>query len=371
MGDREARQPHLPARVLHRRSRSPTSPAAASAWTSSRRTSRRSAARVDVAAPPGARHDRQDQDPADAGDHPGAGRHLRRASATPSRRSACSSWCGSRAPTARRRHRADPRRAGLPAARQAAAARLPATSSSALEPLAAGRRRVNIVVLQADDRAVRPGRRRASTTPRRSSSSRSASSSRASAPYAGATIMGDGQRRADPRRLGAGPQGRRDERASAASASGGGRAGRRPGTQRLALLVVALGDGRRAGRAAGERRPARGVRRRPRRAHRRPGGGAVPRRDPAAGAARPRARRPRQPSSRRRCRSWCAAAPAAGSGVVVREILDIVDEEVTIRTHLEAGGHGGSAVVAGVVTELVDLDRTVGAHAPALLVSAP
>ena len=39
------RQPDLPARLLDRRRRSPTSPAAASAWTSSRPTSRRSAAR--------------------------------------------------------------------------------------------------------------------------------------------------------------------------------------------------------------------------------------------------------------------------------------------------------------------------------------
>ena len=45
MTDREARQPDLPARLLDRRRRSPTSPAAASAWTWSRPTSRRSAAR--------------------------------------------------------------------------------------------------------------------------------------------------------------------------------------------------------------------------------------------------------------------------------------------------------------------------------------
>ena len=51
-------------------------------------------------------------------------------------------------------HRADSRRARLPAARQPAAARLPATASSDVEAEAPtrGRHAVNIVVLQADDR---------------------------------------------------------------------------------------------------------------------------------------------------------------------------------------------------------------------------
>ena len=52
---------------------------------------------VDVQSRLGRGHDAQDQDPADAGDHPGADRDCAAATATPSRRSACSSWCASTA----------------------------------------------------------------------------------------------------------------------------------------------------------------------------------------------------------------------------------------------------------------------------------
>ncbi len=51
---------------------------------------------VDIALGAGPRHDLHDQDPADAGDRRGADRQRRRASASPSRRSRCSSSCGSR-----------------------------------------------------------------------------------------------------------------------------------------------------------------------------------------------------------------------------------------------------------------------------------
>ena len=62
----------LPARLLDGRRRSRTSPAAASAWTSSRPTSRRSAAPSTCTSRVGRGHHVPDHDPADAGDHPGA-----------------------------------------------------------------------------------------------------------------------------------------------------------------------------------------------------------------------------------------------------------------------------------------------------------
>jgi len=46
-------------------------------------------------------------------------------------------------------------------------------------------------------------------------------------------------------------------------------------------------------------------------------------------------------------------------GVVVNHIVDIVEEELSVRTPLATTGHDGSAVVAGHVTELVDVDRAV------------
>jgi two-component system chemotaxis sensor kinase CheA len=58
-------------------------------------------------------------------------------------------------------------------------------------------------------------------------------------------------------------------------------------------------------------------------------------------------------------------------GVVVTSILDIVEEELAVRSALDTGGHLGSAVVAGHVTELVDIERAVCAVEPALLAAAP
>jgi len=57
-------------------------------------------------------------------------------------------------------------------------------------------------------------------------------------------------------------------------------------------------------------------------------------------------------------------------GVVVTSILDIVEEELSVRSALDTGGHLGSAVVAGHVTELVDIERAVCAVEPALLAAA-
>jgi two-component system chemotaxis sensor kinase CheA len=54
-------------------------------------------------------------------------------------------------------------------------------------------------------------------------------------------------------------------------------------------------------------------------------------------------------------------------GVVVNAILDIVEEELAVRSHLDTGGHHGSAVVSGHVTELIDIDRAIGSFDPALL----
>ena len=58
-------------------------------------------------------------------------------------------------------------------------------------------------------------------------------------------------------------------------------------------------------------------------------------------------------------------------GVVVTAILDIVEEELTVRSSLDTRGHLGSAVVAGHVTELVDIERAVCAVEPALLAAGP
>ena len=53
-------------------------------------------------------------------------------------------------------------------------------------------------------------------------------------------------------------------------------------------------------------------------------------------------------------------------GFVVREILDIVDAELSVRSRLDTGGHLGSAVVDGLVTELVDVGRAVTGLDPAV-----
>ena len=58
-------------------------------------------------------------------------------------------------------------------------------------------------------------------------------------------------------------------------------------------------------------------------------------------------------------------------GVVVSAILDIVEEELSVRSPLDTGGHFGSAVVAGHVTELVDIERAIRAVEPALLADSP
>jgi two-component system chemotaxis sensor kinase CheA len=57
-------------------------------------------------------------------------------------------------------------------------------------------------------------------------------------------------------------------------------------------------------------------------------------------------------------------------GVVVAGILDIVEDDLAVRTHLDSTGHQGSAVVDGHVTELVDIDAAVGSLGPRLLAPA-
>ncbi|MBO9521516.1 MAG: chemotaxis protein CheA [Nocardioidaceae bacterium] len=53
-------------------------------------------------------------------------------------------------------------------------------------------------------------------------------------------------------------------------------------------------------------------------------------------------------------------------GFVVHQILDIVDAHLDVRSPVDTGGHLGSAVVAGRVTELVDVARAVSGLDPVL-----
>jgi two-component system chemotaxis sensor kinase CheA len=56
-------------------------------------------------------------------------------------------------------------------------------------------------------------------------------------------------------------------------------------------------------------------------------------------------------------------------GFVVAQIHDIVEGTLDVRTHLDTGGHQGSAVVGEHVTELVDVGRAVAAIDPELLLA--
>lgn len=51
-------------------------------------------------------------------------------------------------------------------------------------------------------------------------------------------------------------------------------------------------------------------------------------------------------------------------GFVVSQVLDIVEDELSIRTHLDTGGNLGSAVVNEHVTELLNIDATLAALMP-------
>ena len=134
------------------------------------------------------------QDPADAGDHPGADRRRAAATATPIPQVSLLELVAPRRRAGRDRGRGRPRRARLPAARQPAAAGPPRPSASALD---VGERRATatsyIVVLQADDRrfGLVVDRRPRHRGDRRQAAR--AACSRPSALYAGATIMGDGR----------------------------------------------------------------------------------------------------------------------------------------------------------------------------------
>ena len=57
-------------------------------------------------------------------------------------------------------------------------------------------------------------------------------------------------------------------------------------------------------------------------------------------------------------------------GVDERVGETVADEELSIRSHLDTGGHRGSAVVAGHVTELIDIPHAIATFDPALLASA-
>ena len=46
-------------------------------------------------------------------------------------------------------------------------------------------------------------------------------------------------------------------------------------------------------------------------------------------------------------------------GFVVSQVLDIVEDELAIRTHLDTGGNLGSAVVNEHVTELLNIDNAL------------
>ena len=234
---------------------------------------------VDVQSRPGAGHDGQDQDPADAGDHPGPDRHQRRRplrdpAGQPARAGAPRGRAGAR------RHRDDPRRAGLPPARQPAAAGLPeprARASSAGRAPDDGAS-INIVVLQADDRqfglvvdgindteeiVVKPlGKQLKGITA-----------------FAGATIMGDGRVALILDVLGLAQRASvisqvRDRAARPASAP------RKDdkAAQRQTLLLFLTRDGRPHGDPAVDGGAARGVPAPEPGARRREPGGAVPRR---------------------------------------------------------------------------------------------
>jgi two-component system, chemotaxis family, sensor kinase CheA len=58
-------------------------------------------------------------------------------------------------------------------------------------------------------------------------------------------------------------------------------------------------------------------------------------------------------------------------GFVVRQILDTVDAELSVRSRLDTGGHLGSAVINGRVTELVDMGRAVAGLDPAVFGDVP
>ncbi|MDO5698889.1 MAG: chemotaxis protein CheW [Dermatophilus congolensis] len=51
-------------------------------------------------------------------------------------------------------------------------------------------------------------------------------------------------------------------------------------------------------------------------------------------------------------------------GFVVEQVLDIVEDELSIRTHLDTGGNLGSAVVDEHVTELLNIDTALAAMIP-------
>jgi len=183
--------------------------------------------------------------------------------------------------------------------------------------------------------------------------------------YAGATIMGDGQlalildAMALARQAGMAPE---DARTAVETGDG------TPAGQRTSLLVVAVGDGRRAAL------PLEAVERLeelPRdRVERVAQHEVVQYRDqilPLLRLDRVLQGVPADDGTSEALQVVVCRSGGRLLGVVVADILDIVEQEVSVRSHLDTGGHGGSAVVDGQVTELVDIDRAVRTVGPELL----
>ena len=192
-----------------------------------------------------------------------------------------------------------PRRAGLPAARQPAAARVPQRGARRRDRAPTSERATNIVVLQADDRSSASS----STTIHDTEEivvKPLGKQLKGIAVFAGATIMGDGRVALILDVLGLA---QRANVVAGDPASAGVQALDTTASHdrdQQTLLVLGVGDRRAAGDPAVGRRPARGVPARRDRADRRVPGRPVPRPDHAAG--RPR-RVPRHAAFLRRRRA--------------------------------------------------------------------
>ena len=319
---------------------------------------------IEVESVPGEGTDLPAAHPADAGDHPGADRRVRRRPLRRSRRSACWSWCAStpsRPPP--RSSRSAARRStgsaasccrwsGSPSVARACRSEPATTATSVIVVLQSEGRRFGLVVdrvIDTEEIVVKPSaassRASASTPAPRSSATARSRSSSTCRPWPGARCAPrppSGSRRARPPR----PRRRRRDRAAADAAR---RDRRRP-----------------AGRhPAGHRHPARAGPHRRGREGRQPRGRAVPRRDPADRPARPAPGRLRRDRPRACSRSSSTPTTAAASAIVVEEILDIVDGEAAVRSDIDDMGLLGSAVLGDKVTELLDVRAAILAADPA------
>ena len=333
MSDREVIEPDLPARLLDRRRRSPTSPAAASAWTWSRPTSRRSAARSTCESTPGAGTTLRMKIPLTLAiipalivDRAGDRYAIPQVSLLELVRLE-GEQAASRVETSTAR-----RSTG-----SAATCCRWSTSTDAARPAAAAGDDGHVVHRRAAGRRppVRPGRRR---HPRHRGDRRQAARQPAQGdrPLRRRHDHGRRQGGADPRRPGPGPPraAAPDAGAAATPRVAPPTRPRRDRAQRL--LLVAVGGGRRVAIPLDTVTRLEEFRARPRRAGRRPRGRAVPRRDPAAGPARPAPAAPTARSTGERPRrSWSTPTTAAASAWSSSAILDIVEDEAAIRSDLD------------------------------------